>query len=84
MCLEAKTKQNSIQCVSYYLASKLKSMWPCENPQKRCIVLQNGRQNKVVVIMNAAVLTEHAVAVKIHAVMVKKEAWQKSIAGTQP
>ena len=25
-------------------------MWPCENPQKRCIVIQNGRQNEVALI----------------------------------
>ena len=31
----------------YYLASKLKSMEPCENPQKRCNIIQNGKQNKV-------------------------------------
>ena len=34
----------------HYLASKLKSMWPCESPQKRRIVIQNGRQNEVAVV----------------------------------
>ena len=48
----------------YYLASKLKSIWLCKNPQKRRIVVQNGRQNKVVVITYAMVSIEHAVVVK--------------------
>ena len=25
-------------------------MWPCESPQKRRIVIQNGRQNEVAVV----------------------------------
>ena len=49
-----KRKFNS---VCYYLASKLKSMWLCENPQKRRFVIQNGRQNKVVVITYVTVPT---------------------------
>ena len=68
----------------YYLGSKLKSMWPCENLQKRRIVIQNGRQDEIAVIMYATLSIEHAVAVKIHAVVVKKEMWQKSIAASQP
>ena len=34
----------------HYLASKLKSMWSCESPLKRRIVIQNGRQNEVAVV----------------------------------
>ena len=49
----------------------------CKNPQKRRIVIQNGRQDEVAVITYATESFEHAVAVK-------KEAWQKSIAASQP
>ena len=49
MCLEVKTKQNSVLC--YFLAPKLTFMWPCKNPQKRWIIIQNGRQNQVAIIM---------------------------------
>ena len=68
----------------YYLASKLKSIWLCKNPQNRRIVVQYGRQNKVVVITYAMVSIEHAVVVKKHAMALKKEVWQKSIAASQP
>ena len=61
MCLEVKKNKRKFNSVCYYLASKLKPMWPCENPQKRRIVVQNGKQNEVAVI---TVSIEHAVAVK--------------------
>ena len=57
MCLEVKTKQKKIQFSVLYLASKLKSMWPCQKPQKRCIIIQNGRQNEVPVITYVTVPT---------------------------
>ena len=54
-----------------------------ESP-KKTIVIQNGRQNEVAVITYATVSIEHALAVKIHALVVKKEVWQKSVVASQP
>ena len=53
-----KKNKRKFKSVCYYLASKLKSMWPCENPQKRRIVIQNDRQNEVTVITYVTVASQ--------------------------
>ena len=52
---KSKTKENSIQCVTLLVNWSPSDLYPCKNSQKRCIVIQNGRQNEVAVIADGMV-----------------------------
>ena len=51
-------------------------MCPCENPQKRRIIIQNGRQKEVAVIAYVTVPIATGYKKCNHAMAVKKEAWK--------
>ena len=58
-------------------------MYPWENPQKRCIIIQNGRQNKVAVIMYVMVLISMDYKKNKTCSGGKNSGWQKSTAVSQ-
>ena len=51
-----KRRFNFCYCVTLLLNQSPCGMYPWKNPQKSCIVIQNGRQNEVAVIMYVMVL----------------------------
>ena len=65
----------------HYLASKLKSMWSCESPQKRRIVIQNGRQNEVAVVTYVTVRLSRVTKKVKYTVAVKKRGVAKINSG---